>query len=114
MAKDIGIQLIDNNDQGTILDLKVQVFRNADGKITSGLVINNTLEQNKGMILLAHPGDFKLCQDIGVGIQDILFDHDYQVYRHRIREHFEKDGLSINKLDFFPNKPIIIDAIYSS
>lgn len=110
--KDLGIQLIDNADEGTILDLKIEPKRNADGKIVSGIVIGNTLEQNKALILLAHPNDFKLNPTLGVGLEDILLDSELLEYRHKIREQFNRDGLKITTLDLYSTKSIKIEAHY--
>lgn len=110
--KSIGIQLNDNNDSGDILDLKINVVRDSAGKIVSGLVIGDTLEQNKAIILIAHEGQLKGNPDLGVGIGDIALSSDYLEYRHKIREHFAKDGLVVETLDLYENKPIKIIANY--
>ena len=110
--KAIGIQYNDSNDNGEVLDLKVSVVRDASGKIASGLVVGNTLEQNKASILIAHQGDFKFNPDLGVGLGDIALSSDYLEYRHKIREHFAKDGLVVETLDLFENKPLKIIAHY--
>jgi hypothetical protein len=110
--KSIGIQYNDNNDNGEVLDLKVSVVRDASGKIMAGLVIGNTLEQNKASILIAHQGEFKFNPDLGVGLGDIALSSDYLEYRHKIREHFTKDGLVVETLDLFENKPLKIIANY--
>lgn len=112
MAKDRGILLIDNFDDGQVLDIKVNVERDVSGKIVRGLIVGNTLEQNKALMLIGHQGDFKYRPDLGVGLEDILQSEDYLEYRHRIREHFEKDGLTVSRLDLYPNKQIIIEAAY--
>jgi hypothetical protein len=110
--KSIGIQYNDNNDNGEVLDLKVSVVRDVSGKIMAGLVIGNTLEQNKASILIAHQGEFKFNPDLGVGLGDIALSSDYLEYRHKIREHFTKDGLVVETLDLFENKPLKIIANY--
>jgi hypothetical protein len=110
--KSKGIQLNDNNDSGDVLDLKIIVVRDSAGMIVSGLVVGDTLEQNKAMILIAHQGEFKFNPDLGVGLGDVALSSDYLVFRHRIREHFLKDGLIISVLDFSENKPIKIIANY--
>lgn len=110
--KDFGIQLIDNNDDGEILDLKIIPVRDSDGMIVSGLVLGNTLEQNKACILIGHQGEFKFNPDLGVGISDLTLGEDYLEFRHRIREHFAKDGLIVKTLDLYENKPIKIIAEY--
>lgn len=112
MPKDRGIQLIDNNDEGPVLDVKINVVRDASGKIVSGVVIGNTLEQNKAMMLITRQGENKFRPDAGVGIQDLTMSEDYLPYRHRIREHFAKDGLVVENLDLYPGKPININAKY--
>lgn len=112
MPKDKGIQLNDNISEGQILDLKVEVKRDSLGKITQGLVIGNTLQQNQALILITQPGENKFNPDLGVGIADMLLDHDYLNYRHRIREHYAKDGLKVTHLDLYENKPLRIDANY--
>ena len=110
--KSIGIQLNDNNDSGDVLDLKINVVRDSAGKIVSGLVIGDTLEQNKAIILIAHEGQLKGNPDVGIGIGDIALSSDYLEYRHKIREHFAKDGLVVETLDLYENKPIKIIANY--
>lgn len=110
--KSIGIQLNDNNDSGDVLDLKINVVRDSAGKIVSGLVVGDTLEQNKAIILIAHQGELKATPDLGVGLGDILLSSDYLEYRHKIREHFAKDGLVIETLDLYENKPFKIVANY--
>ena len=110
--KNVGIQLVDNNDSGEILDLKVIVARGSDNKIVSGLVIGNIIEQNKGIILIAHQGELKATPDLGVGLGDLLMSNDHLEYRHKIREHFAKDGLVVETLDLYENKPFKIIANY--
>lgn len=112
--KRFGIQLVDNNDEGTVLDLKINPIRNADNKIISGLVLGDTLEQNKALILMAHQGEIKFKPDLGVGIEDLLLSSDYLEYRHRIREHFAKDGLKVTTVDLYENKPFKIEADYDN
>jgi|SRR5690606_13302204 len=112
MAKDKGIQVIDNTDEGTVLDLKINPVRNVDNKIVSGLVIGHTLEQNKAFILIAQPNDFKDNPTLGVGFEDNLLGEDLLEYRHKIREEFAKDGLKITKLDLYDLKNAEIIAHY--
>lgn len=112
MSKDIGIQVIGDADEGEIMDLKVLVKRDALGLISQGVAIGNTLEQNKAFILLAHCGDFKMHPTLGVGIEDILLDSNLLEYRHKIREHFERDGLKVTRLDLYSIDKIKIEAEY--
>lgn len=112
MPKDRGIQFNETNEIGEVLDIKINIRRNAEGKIVRGMVVGNTLEQNKALILMAHQGEFKFDPDLGVGIEDLLLSENYLEFRHKIREHYAKDGLKVKTLDLYPNKTIRIDANY--
>ncbi|WP_435138924.1 hypothetical protein [Formosa sp. A9] len=112
MGKDIGIQVIDNTDQGDVLDLKVQVKRDADIKITTGLVVGHTLEQNKAFLLIGQPNDFKEQPTLGIGFNDNLLDDELLEYRHKIRDQFSRDGLKIKKLELYNINKVQIEAYY--
>ncbi len=110
--KSKGIQVVDHTDQGEILDLKINPVRNTSGKIISGLVIGKTLEQNKAFILMAQQGELKINPNIGVGFGDITLGTDLLPYRHKIREQFLIDGLQVQELTLYVNKPFKIEADY--
>lgn len=110
--KGIGIQVNDHNDTGEILDLKIEPIRDSSNKIVSGLVIGVTLEQNISLMMLAQQGELKSNPDIGVGIADIVLSEDYLFFRHKIRAHLKKDGLTVSQLDLFDGKPFKIVAQY--
>jgi hypothetical protein len=112
--KDIGIQVLDNANEGTVMDLKIKPVRDVSGKIVSGFVIGNTLEQNKALIFISAQGDFKFRPDIGVGFGDVLLGDDLLEYRHRVTDHFAKDGLKITTLDLYTLDNIKIVAHYES
>ena len=97
---------------GDVLDLKINVVRDVSGKIISGLVIGDTLEQNKALILIAHQGEFKFRPDLGVGLGDLALSEWHLGYRHEIREQFTKDGLVVDTLDLYEGKPFKIVANY--
>jgi len=111
MPKNKGIQLVTDNGE-YVLDLLIKVERDAAGKIYKGLSIGNTLEQNKALILIAQPGEIKSRPDFGVGIEDMTLSDDYLEFRQRIRQHFAIDGLNIQRLNLYENKPFIIIADY--
>ena len=112
MGKGIGIQLIDDAENGDILDLKIEARRDMNGKIIQGIMVGSTLNQNKALILITQPGEFKFRPEIGVGIEDSLLSDDLLEYRHKIREEFERDGLKVTKVDFYENKPFNVEADY--
>jgi hypothetical protein len=110
--KNKGIQVIDNSNEGTILDLKIIPVRNSSGLITQGLIVGDTLEQNIAMILTAHQGNFKFNPDLGVGLGDLVLSNEFSEYRHKTRAHLAKDGLKVKQLVLYENKPFKIDASY--
>jgi len=114
MGKGTAIQLNDTNDTGEIMDLNIAPVRDASGKIISGLVVGNTLEQNKALILINQPGELKFKADLGVGLEDLLLSDDLLEYRHKIRREFEKDGLKVTRVDLYEGKPFKVDAVYGS
>lgn len=111
--KDFGIQYKSSND-GSAIDLDVNVQRDSTGKILSGLILGPTLAQNMTCILIAEPGDFKDNLSVGVGIRSALLDEDMLDYRHKIKEQFPLDGLNVKHLDLYNLKTFSIDAEYES
>src|SRR5690606_9160770 len=112
-SKATGIQLIDHNDD-EIWDLKIKPMRDAEGKILSGLVVGQTLEQTISSVLVAHPGEFKFEPTVGVGLQDSLLAEgkDFLAYKHRIVEDLRKDGLTVKRLVFDELNEFLIEAEY--
>ena len=110
--KDFGIQLTDNTENGELMDMKIVPVTDPSGLIVSGLALGNTLQQNKALILIAQPNDFKFDPTLGVGLEDSLLSDDLLEYRHRVREHFAKDGLKIKVLDLYTKERIDIQASY--
>lgn len=110
-TKSTGIQYNDSSD-GLVYDLKIEVKRDASGKILSGLVIGQTLEQNMASILVCKPGDLKDNLSFGVDFRSALLGEDLLEYRHKIKEEFTKDGLNVNHLDLYDLTKYNIDAAY--
>lgn len=109
--KGVGIQYNDS-ESSELFDLKIEVVRNAENKIISGLVIGSTKPQNEASILIARPGEFKTMPLLGVGLGDALLGEDLLEYRHRIREQFAMDGLNVKHLDLYNLQKFSIDADY--
>lgn len=110
--KGFALQLNDNSDNSELCDLKIDVQRDGSGKITSGVVIGSTLEQNKALLLILQPGELKERPTIGVGLNDILLGEDLLTYRHKIRRNFLADGLTITELNLYKPENISIKAHY--
>ena len=85
----IGIALIASAD-GTAFDLDLRTGKIALAEVTP---------QNQAMLLTARPGEYKECPALGVGLSDILQDHDVSYWRRRIVEQIESDGQRIKKIN---------------
>ena len=92
-------------------DLAVDVTRDASGKIAGGLVIGDILRQNQALILLLHKGELKSAPSVGVGISDMLLDHNFQVWKKEIREQMELDGQKVDSVQITPSG-LVIDSKY--
>lgn len=105
MAKTIGIQLNDD------YDLDIEIVKDSSGKITSGLVIGEITQQNMKMILVGNPGEFKEKPLVGVGINNMILDHNTLAYEHSIREQLTNEGMTLSTLSLSETE-IQIDASY--
>lgn len=110
--KSKAIQLVDSANGIESIDLKIDVKRDSNGLIIQGLCVGNTMPQNQALMLIANPGEFMFNPTIGVAIDELLLDEDYLRFRHRIRDHFAKDGLIVRSVQLDANKPLLIEANY--
>jgi hypothetical protein len=106
MGKETGIQLNEN------YDLTVSVRRDAVGKIISGLVIGNVMYQTQALLLLAHKGEFKEHPAAGVGINDIVNDNDFDLWKREITAQMEADGQRVTRLSLDANG-LTLEAAYT-
>jgi len=90
--KKTGIQLTSD------LELAINVVRDSNGLIVSGLTVGDTLYQNQYLILRAQKGEIKEYPTLGVGIDDMAGDDDLNEWKKTIREEFAKDGLKVDQL----------------
>lgn len=105
-----GIQCILSDDQQGY-DIALEVRHDVQGKISQGLFLGETTPQNQAFILTAHKGEFKEHPTIGVGMADMLNDHDFAYWRRLITIEFERDGQTIDKLEL-NEKGLTIEAHY--
>ncbi len=113
-TKGTGIQLNDDTDSDQVWDLKIRLERDESGKILSGIVIGQTMYQNQATILSMYPGEWKFEPRMGVGLKGELLGEDLLRARHKVREDFVKDGMTIKKLDLYNLKKINIEAVYEN
>lgn len=102
--KEIGIGLDSN------YDLKVEE-KVVDGKICKSLVIENITAQNQALLLLCHKGEFKEDPMAGVGINDIIHEHDFISIKREIMYQLERDGQRVSRLVLNSNN-LEIESFY--
>ena len=102
--KNLGIMLNPETN-----DFDLYVVKGSDGKIARGLFVGDVTKQNITIILKIEPGELKLNPTVGVGIDKIVLDHDYLLYKHRIRQQLNVEGMRVNHLEF-NGQNIEIDA----
>ena len=107
MGKGFGIQVNEERN-----DLKVQVVRSADGKITRGLVLGDITYQNMNALLTIHPGEVKDNPTVGVGISDMALDENQLEWLSRIRQALENEGLTIKTFNLVSAQKMYINASY--
>lgn len=78
---------------------------------SEGLALGETTPQNQALIIHSHKGEFREHPALGVGISDMLLDHNPLYWRGRIREALELDGQSVDKIKITQTS-IIVDAHY--
>jgi len=95
------------------LDLLINVEKDSEGLITSGLVIGDTLYQNQYIILSAQKGELKENPLLGVGIEDMANDEDVLPWKKSIREELAKDGMKVDTLTIDKSTgEMILKAVY--
>jgi hypothetical protein len=104
--KGTGIQL-DNN-----YDLIIRVRRDAQGKITGGLSTGGIACQNQALLLLAHKGELKEHPLAGIGINDVIGDSDFDLWKREITAQIEADGQRIKRLSL-DEKGLMLEAGYN-
>lgn len=99
-----GIQLTD-------YDIAVKVKRDRFGRIESGLIVGDILHQNQAIILTMRKGDLKENPSIGVGLPDMVLEHNLMAVRNEIRQQLEMDGQKVNSINV-TSVAVQIDANY--
>lgn len=93
-----GIELQGTTGAHNVYDLAIKVSRDTSGKIVGGITLGETTPQNQAVLLASHKGEFKEFPLLGVGLGDIVNDHDYGSWKRVIMEQFEADGQRVDEL----------------
>ena len=106
MAKTLGILLKQD------FDLDIQVRKNTDGLITSGLVVGNSVYQQQTLLLITQKGEIKQSPLVGVGISDFLLDDaSNDALFQEIGTQFSGDGMRVFNMSIAQGK-LDVDANY--
>ena len=108
MGKETGI-LLDEN-----MDLLIEVKRDGDGMITSGLTIGDVTKQNQRIIISAEKGEIKEVPLLGVGITSYLDDDNPSEMLREIRTNLREDGQKVKACGFDKNGKLVIIGGYEN
>ena len=72
------------------------------------MAVDEVTEQNQYLLLKTHAGEWKEFPLVGVGIDDLVNDHDLERWERTISEALEQDGQIIEKLELTTDKLNII------
>lgn len=100
-----------NGIQMTDFDLSVNAEYDSAGRIVSGLVVGDILNQNQALILALHKGELKSDVSVGVGIDRMINDSDWLSWQREIRDQLEMDGQTVESV-LIDSKSIKIKASY--
>jgi hypothetical protein len=104
--KNIGIMLNPETN-----DFDIKAVKDSKGKIVQGLYAGDATRQNTTIILYMQPGELKEQPTVGTGIGNMLLDKDYLLYKHRIRQQLDIEGMQVKHLEI-NNQNIEINAGY--
>jgi hypothetical protein len=90
-------------------DLRIEVRRDATGKIAGGMAAGSTIFQNQHVLLLAEKGEIKEYPLVGVGIKTYVDDENPANLTRAIRTEFAGEGMRVKRIDF-ENGKIKIDT----
>ncbi|MCQ2298721.1 MAG: hypothetical protein MJZ81_01150 [Bacteroidales bacterium] len=82
---------------------------NVDIELNGGsMAVDEVTEQNQYLLLKTHPGEWKEHPIVGVGIDDLVNDHDIDKWKRAISEALEQDGQMIEKLELTTERLTIV------
>lgn len=91
----------------------IQLNNSYDLDIRSGsMQVGDTTAQNQALIIGSHKGEFKEQPAVGVGISDMLLDHNPLAWRQEIREQLEIDGQEVKNVQI-TKTGVTVDAHYT-
>ena len=91
----------------------IRLIQDGNGQVDlelagGSMAVGEVTEQNQYLLLKTHAGEWKEHPLVGVGIDDLVNDHDLERWERAISEALEADGQMIEKLELTTNKLNII------
>ena len=105
-----GLQCISSDDRKGY-DLALDLRYDNQSRICQGVFVAETTPQNQAFLLIAHKGEFKENPNVGVGLEDITNDHQFDHWKRLITIEFERNGQHIDRLEI-NEKGLTIEARY--
>jgi UPF0288 family protein (methanogenesis marker protein 3) len=103
-----GMMLDDNHE------LQIDVKRDANGLITSGVVIGDITFQNQELIIACEKGEIREAPDKGVGAANYVDDEEPDDFLKAINIELTREGMKVNSIGFNEENKLDIDAKYKS
>lgn len=95
-------------------DLMIRPVRDEQGAIAEGLMVGNTVYQNQYVILSIHKGELKEFPTLGVGLPDMVNDHDVAGWENEVSLQLQNDGMKVSRVAFGRGLALEIEAEYGS
>lgn len=92
-------------------DLISHITRDADGLITCGMAMGDTLSQNQALLVVAAPGEFKATPTVGAGAMRFLRDDNADAFIAAVCSQLRGDGMAVVAVEY-KNDELKIDAAY--
>ena len=91
-------------------DLVVDVRRDAQGLITSGVAMGDITSQNQALLVVSAAGEFKASPTTGAGAMRVLRDDNTRALIAEVCSQLRGDGQKVVSVQYTDN--LIIDASY--
>lgn len=96
-------------------DLQIDTRKNNQGVYAQGLQIGEVTVQNQASILQMMKGESKEYPTLGVGIANIVNDHETPGWGREIIEQLRADGMQVNEVEIdITTQKLTVDAEYST
>lgn len=78
------------------------------------LVLGDATNQNQKLILISNKGEWKEFPELGVGIEQMLSNENYNEVLIDAKKNLEYDGMEVKNIRFTEMGKLMVDAKYKS